>query len=68
MDTTTPLTQFEAGRVRNELWIRHNKKLKYSELYRYTPEQIASRYGFKPRDIAEMAGREGLEPRKEIRS
>lgn len=65
MDTTTPLTQFEAGRVRNELEIRHNKKLKYAQLYKYSPEQIANRYGFRPREVAEMAGREDDKKGKE---
>ncbi len=64
MNTKTPLTQFEAGRLRNELQIKHNKKLKYSELYKYSPEQIAARYGFRAREVAEMAGRENGEERK----
>ena len=58
MDTTTPLNQLEAGRLRTEAEDRHGKKLKYRQLIGYSPEQIAARYGFRARDVAEMAGRE----------
>lgn len=62
MDTNTPLTQFEAGRVKTEMELKYNKKVKYRELYGYSPEQIGSRYGIRSRDVAEMAGRlNGLE-------
>lgn len=58
MDTSSPLSQFEAGRVKTEMEIKHNKKVKYRELYGYSPEQIGSRYGIRPREVAEMAGRQ----------
>ena len=64
MDTNTPLTQFEAGRVKNEMELKHDKKIKYRELYGYSPDIIAARFGFRPREIAEMAGRGRSEPKE----
>ena len=61
-DTTSPLTQIEAGRVKTEVEDKHGKKIKYRFLVGYSPEQVAARFGFKANDIAKMAGREnGIE-------
>ena len=57
-DTNTPLNQLEAGRLKTELEMKHDKRLKYRELVKYTPEQIAARFGFKAIDVARMAGRD----------
>ena len=64
MDTTSPLSQFEAGRVKNEMEYQFKKRLKYRELFGYSPDQIGSRFGIRPRDVAEMAGRENNEQQK----
>ena len=58
MDTKTKISPLEAGRVKTEMEWKHGKKIKYRELVGYTPEQVGSRYGIRPREIAEMAGRE----------
>jgi hypothetical protein len=60
-DMNKPLSQLEAGRVKTELFNRHNKKMLYRELYGYTPKQIGSRLGIRPADVAEMAGRGAFE-------
>jgi hypothetical protein len=57
-DTTTPLNQIEAGRVKTEVEDKHGKKIKYRFLVGYTPEQIAARFGYKAIDVAKMAGRQ----------
>ena len=64
MDISTPLNQLEAGRAKTEAEYKLGKKIKYRELYGYTPEQIGARFGIRPRDVAEMAGRENSEPKK----
>lgn len=56
-----PLSQLEAGRVKTELFNRHNKKILYRELYGYTPKQVGSRLGIRANEIAEMAGRGAYE-------
>jgi hypothetical protein len=57
-DTTTPLSQLEAARVKTEAEEKHNKKLKYRQLIGYTPSQVAARFGYKAEEVAKMAGRE----------
>jgi hypothetical protein len=61
MDTTTPLNQIEAGRVRTELERIKNARPKYRELIGYSPEQIAETLKglkVKPEDIARYAMRD----------
>jgi hypothetical protein len=57
-DTTTPLNQLEAGRVKTEIEEKHGKKIKYRLLVGYSPEQVAARFGYKANEIARYAGRE----------
>jgi hypothetical protein len=63
-DMNKPLSQLEAGRVKTELFNRHNKKMLYRELYGYTPKQIGSRLGIRPAEVVEMAGRGAYEEQK----
>jgi hypothetical protein len=65
MDVTTPLGQLEAGRLRTELEYKHDKRIKYRQLIGYSPEQIGSRFGIRPREVAEMAGRENNDSPKQ---
>ena len=62
-DTKTPLTQWEASRVKTEFEDKHAKKIKYRYLVGYSPEQIAARFGVRAFEVAKMAGREN-EPEK----
>lgn len=57
-DTKTPLTQWEASRVKTEFEDKYGKRIKYRVLVGYSPEQIAARFGAKANDIAKMAGRD----------
>jgi hypothetical protein len=57
-DTKTPLTQWEASRVKTEFEDRHGKRIKYRYLVGYSPEQVAARFGVRAVEVAKMAGRE----------
>lgn len=57
-DTKSPLTQWEASRVKTEFEDKYGKKIKYRMLVGYSPEAIAGRFGVKAIDVAKMAGRE----------
>jgi hypothetical protein len=61
MDTTTPLSQPEAGRVKTEIERIHSKNVKYRMLIGYTPKEVAERLTtikVKAEDIARYAGRD----------
>ena len=57
-DTKSPLTQWEASRVKTEYEDKYGKRVKYRYLVGYSPEQVAARFGVRANDIAKMAGRE----------
>jgi DNA-directed RNA polymerase specialized sigma24 family protein len=63
-----PLSQLEAGRVKTEIYNKHNKKILYRELYGFTPKQIGSRLGIRASEVAEMAGRGAYDEPKGIRA
>ncbi len=57
IDTTSPLKQLEAARLKTEFEDKFGKRLKYRVLIGYSPEQVAARFGVKAADVAKMAGR-----------
>ena len=62
IDTKSPLSQQEAGRVKTEIERIHKRNMKYRLLVGYSPEQIAEglhlEVKIKPEDVARYAGRE----------
>jgi DNA-directed RNA polymerase specialized sigma24 family protein len=63
-EASKPLSQLEAGRVKTEIQQKHDKKVLYRELYGYTPEQVAARFGLRVKEVIEMAGRQTSEKQK----
>lgn len=57
LDTSTPLTDREAGRVKTELEQKKGKRLKLRELTKYSPAEIAQAHKLIAGEIARMAGR-----------
>lgn len=64
MDTTTPLTDREAERVRTVLKQRKGKELLLRELRMFSPEEIAKTFNLNAGEVARMANRKNEEKRK----